>query len=555
MPDLTPLAVSHKDLLRHLETEISLTTAAAAKFAERDVANTGRTLRALRDAGLVGQLPTLDGATAWGLTQDGLDMVEAMARAEAAPEQAGADRPSGPQGYLDLTHGQIAPDPLNPRTFFDEEAISELAQSIARDGLLENLVVRPPEQPGGAYRLVAGERRWRAIGKLMAWGMWVPERPIPCRVMAIDDLTHRRIALVENLQRKDLSPIEEARGLRALMDLTGQGTAEIATEIGFTQRYVQQRLQFLDLPETKQTELSNGDLTIREAREYLQRQSREALSDDQWLMLVELFHAAATDEGAQIFVRPEAKTDPVLESLNALHMIHGPFTSFEQGRDTGRQRMSLTYAGKARLTDKFADALDPDRLEGTLAGMQLAMGHALPQGTYATPWLNGGREIAPEIRDAIEAAIEERARQVEASRLRREAEQELPADRHRLAEALSGRAMGLVHVFATGAQDFPALTTLMDQLGHPLPWSWDTTYGDILDANRQRVLLSGYARSPMAPTLLMLMVAGLNGSAGLRTVIDHGEDDPVEDDAPEHTEDAEGDQVAGLAVELDEVSA
>jgi len=547
MTILTPLAVSNADLLALLKTSLSATTAVAAKAIDRDLANTGRTLRNLRDVGLVESLPAMDGAATWALTAEGLAMVAAIERAEVGIPTAGETETRPLPGYVALTHGSIAPDPLNPRQHFDLEAIGELAQSIARDGLLENLVVRPPEAPGEPHRLVAGERRWRAIGLLIDSGDWFAGKGIPCRIMEIDDLAHRRIALVENLQRKDLSPMEEARGLRALIDLTGQTTAEIAGEIGFTQRYVQQRLQFLDLPETKQTQLANGDLTIREAREYLQRQSREALSDDQWLMLIELFHAAATDERGDIFVRAEAETDPVLESLSAQQMIHGPFSSFEAGFDTGRLRMALTYVAKGRLSEKFDDALDPARLEGTLGGVQLVMGHTLPMGTYATPWLNGAREIAPEIRDTIEAAIEERARQKEAERLRHQAETERRAERTKMLEALSGRAMGLVHVFATGSQDFPALTALMDQIGHPLPWSWDTVESVILDANGERVSLTGWDRSPVTPTLLMLMVAGLNGSAGLKTVITDGEDDTVED--------TDGDQVEALAVELDEVAA
>ena len=547
MTILTPLAVSNADLLALLKTSLSATTAVAAKAIDRDLANTGRTLRNLRDVGLVESLPAMDGAATWALTAEGLAMVAAIERAEAEgpTERETETRPL--PGYVALTHGSIAPDPLNPRQHFDLEAIGELAQSIARDGLLENLVVRPPQAPGEPHRLVAGERRWRAIGLLIESGEWFAGKGIPCRIMEIDDLAHRRIALVENLQRKDLSPMEEARGLRALIHLTGQTTAEIAGEIGFTQRYVQQRLQFLDLPETKQTQLANGDLTIREAREYLQRQSREALSDDQWLMLIEMFHAAATDEGAEIFVTVEAKTDPVLASLSAQALIHGPFASFEAGFDTGRLRMYLTYIAKGRLSEKFDDALDPDRLEGTLGGVQAVMGHTLPMGTYATPWLNGARDIAPEIRDAIEAAIEERARQKEAERLRHQAEMERRAERTKMLEALSGRAMGLVHVFATGSQDFPALTALMDQIGHPLPWSWDRVEDVILDANGERVSLTGWDRSPVTPTLLMLMVAGLNGSAGLKTVITDGDDETVED--------TDGDQVAALAVELDEVAA
>jgi ParB/RepB/Spo0J family partition protein len=172
-------------------------------------------------------------------------------------------------GRTTLRWSEIAPDPDNPRKHFDEEALDELAVSIAQDGLLQNLLVRTAAQVDGriVHRLVAGERRWRAIGRAIDKGLIEePTFRIPVDVRDLTDEQAAFLSLLENMARKDLKPLEEARHFRLLIDTHGQTTATIAEKTGFTQRFVQQRLQLLELKPGDMESLDAGNINIEEAR-------------------------------------------------------------------------------------------------------------------------------------------------------------------------------------------------------------------------------------------------------------------------------------------------
>ena len=125
-------------------------------------------------------------------------------------------------GVSQISLGDIDPNAEQPRHLFDEEALAQLAQSIRDQGVLQPLLVSP--QPGGRYRIIAGERRWRA--SRMA-GL----DTVPCIVRDMDEIRQMEVALIENLQREDLNPMEEAAGIRALM-----------RQCGYTQEAVAERL-------------------------------------------------------------------------------------------------------------------------------------------------------------------------------------------------------------------------------------------------------------------------------------------------------------------------
>jgi ParB/RepB/Spo0J family partition protein len=290
-PTLTPLALENKDLLRKLAAGGYATkTALGASFIPpRDQSNLTKTLNRLEAEGLADP-------KALALTAAGHAALAAIGRAEGAETSQ-----AHPAAGVMLRHDLIVIGALNPRKSFDPEETAELAASIARDDLLEPLVVRPADQldvEGAVHQLVAGERRWRAIGLLIADGTWPADKLVPCMVKDIDDAAHRRIALVENLQRKDLRPLDEAAALKELMELEGKSTAEIAAEIGFTQRFVQQRLQLLALPPVMQVEMQAGKLSIEDARHRLARikaddDARKAkiLPPDELLALAEVIFA------------------------------------------------------------------------------------------------------------------------------------------------------------------------------------------------------------------------------------------------------------------------
>lgn len=172
-------------------------------------------------------------------------------------------------GLTDIPWSLIDPSPLNPRKSFDAESIEELATSIEKAGILQNLVVRPKsgrlDDPQG-YWLISGERRYRAVRRLIETSRLGMNHPMPCRVVVADDREHLRMAVVENLQRQDVAPLEEAEAFKALRE-AGWGTDEIAQECGKTRRFVQLRLGLVDklVPEL-QAQLREGRISAEIAR-------------------------------------------------------------------------------------------------------------------------------------------------------------------------------------------------------------------------------------------------------------------------------------------------
>lgn len=171
------------------------------------------------------------------------------------------------QEILHLRHDAITPDPDNPRKAFDKTELAELANSIAVDGLIEPLIVRPDEE---LTVLVAGERRWRAIGLLIADGRWPADRPILCVQRHVAGPAARALALVENIQRVDLKPMEEADAIKALKDIDPAvyTNARLAELSGKTERWVELRLALVAnlAPEVKKA-LADDKIKLAHARE------------------------------------------------------------------------------------------------------------------------------------------------------------------------------------------------------------------------------------------------------------------------------------------------
>ena len=166
-----------------------------------------------------------------------------------------------------LSHAQIVSSPLNPRHVFDPEKLAELANSIAEGGLDTPLLVDAVPVGDHVFAIVAGERRWRAIGALIEDGRWPADRVIHCIPKSVDQDTHLAKALVENLQREDLTPLEEARAFADLRDKHGWDTAKIASTIGKTARHAQLRLELVDkLAKPVQQALHNGEISTAQAR-------------------------------------------------------------------------------------------------------------------------------------------------------------------------------------------------------------------------------------------------------------------------------------------------
>ena len=160
----------------------------------------------------------------------------------------------------------IARNPNQPRKYFDPEAIAQLAESIRQYGVLNPLTVR--RSPSGGYELVAGERRLRAA---RVAGL----NEVPCLVIAADNEDSSAIALVENLQRRDLDFFEEAYGFKRLIDQYGLTQEEAARKVGKTQSAVANKLRLLRLSQKNMELIRSANLTERHARCLLRLDSEE----------------------------------------------------------------------------------------------------------------------------------------------------------------------------------------------------------------------------------------------------------------------------------------
>ena len=157
----------------------------------------------------------------------------------------------------------IKPLPGNPRKYFDEAALSELAASIATRGVIQPIIVRPHPQ-GEGYQLVAGERRWRAAQKARL-------HEIPALVRSLSDREVMALALIENLQREDLSPVEEARAYHRLSEEEGMIQVDIAKMVEKSRSHVANMMRLMTLPGRVLDLMDQGSLTIGHARALIGR--------------------------------------------------------------------------------------------------------------------------------------------------------------------------------------------------------------------------------------------------------------------------------------------
>ena len=177
--------------------------------------------------------------------------LSALLGGEETPADIGAQRSIA----IDLLH----PGRYQPRGRFAPEELQALAQSVKENGILQPILVRPHAKLGGHFEIVAGERRWRAaqLAKL---------HEVPIILRELNDREALQLAIVENVQRENLSPLEEARGYRRLMDEFGNTQEDLSQHVGKSRSHIANTLRLLDLPAAVQTLLDDGKLTAGHAR-------------------------------------------------------------------------------------------------------------------------------------------------------------------------------------------------------------------------------------------------------------------------------------------------
>jgi ParB family chromosome partitioning protein len=195
------------------------------------------------------------------------------------------------EGLASLPVAAIEPHPAQPRRQFDEEALDELARSIAKRGVIQPVIVRP--LAGGRYQLVAGERRWRAAQKAQL-------HEIPALIRDLEERDVMALALIENIQREDLNPVEEARAYQALGARDDLPPSEIGRMVGKSRSHVVNLQRLLQLPQSVLDHLEAGRLDMGHARALIGRDDAEALAQraiDESLSVREVEKLARRGEG------------------------------------------------------------------------------------------------------------------------------------------------------------------------------------------------------------------------------------------------------------------
>lgn len=551
---LNTLAVQNSALLRALRDRPEggwPSVTALATHLNRDNSNLTKTLNRLEDEGLIAFNPLTHGLTDAGAAQLAMiDRAEGAARGEPGSSQGAAEG-----GVIFLTHAQIFPDHANARRDWDsdeaKDELDALRQDILQNGLLQNLVVRADDfggvikveteegAPVPTYVLVGGERRWRAIGEAITDGDWEVDTPIPCRLLETDDLGHRLAALAENLQRRNLNPIEKAKAYEGLSKC-GLTNKEIADRVSATAEHIQQHRRFLQLDETDQQRmtLSKDDprhLSVREARQKLAKKDDApppvALSPAEWLAIVETFFAAyeMTKHGNlwnEVVVAPAARETPEAQRLQDLGVLQ--FSDIKRhGSELGRFAVKRAYSAP-HGADWCTPNLPKGLHEGTEARVAMlreaqakVFGDNAPvwddeSPALGTPWLGDPGELTEEGAALVEAARLESEKQEKEGRDRAAA----VAARDAVWAEARQRHLRLLTAAQERAEAGPPeeVISIACDLDRPLPWQ-ALPSGVIVAANGASVKQPNHYARPTDQDLAInqMIVVAANSSAGLVT--------------------------------------
>mgnify|MGYP002621647435 FL=1 len=186
------------------------------------------------------------------MAEVGADISFAGREAEQVPS-------ASPQGVQNIPIESLRPNPDQPRRHFDAGRLAELEESIREKGIIQPLIVRPDPANTEGFEIVAGERRWRAAQNARL-------HEVPVLIKSFSDSEVLEIAIVENIQRAELSPVEEAFGYKQLMERFGHTQEKIAEALGKSRSYIANLLRLLNLPEEVRAMLDSGALSVGHAR-------------------------------------------------------------------------------------------------------------------------------------------------------------------------------------------------------------------------------------------------------------------------------------------------
>lgn len=189
--------------------------------------------------------------------------------ADVGPVEPVPDAPRAAERTLPIDRIHANPD--QPRRSFNADALAELAASIREKGVIQPLIVRPSPRMADAFEIVAGERRWRAAQQVQL-------HEIPVIVRDFNDTEVLEVAIIENIQRADLNPVDEAAGYRQLMDRFGHTQDQLATALGKSRSHIANALRLLTLPDSVRRLLTEGLLSAGHARALVGHDRAEAIA-------------------------------------------------------------------------------------------------------------------------------------------------------------------------------------------------------------------------------------------------------------------------------------
>lgn len=277
------------------------------------------------------------------------------------PQDAAAPSNGHEVGHVHwIPVGQIVPNPRQPRTVFDDTKLEELSRSIQEKGILEPLIVRPREQ--GVYELIAGERRLRAA-------QLAGRSEVPVLFRTLDERASLEIALIENLQREDLNPVDEARAYQRLAEEFGRTHADISKEVGKDRSTVTNMLRILRLPNDLLDCVSRGTLSVGHARVLLAVETPEEqaalgrqMAEESWSVRQAERYLATRGEqkptseavAPKARTRPEERPREVVRVEEALQYTLGTQVSLTHGPKGGR--IEIRYGSDEEL-ERILDVL------------------------------------------------------------------------------------------------------------------------------------------------------------------------------------------------------
>ncbi len=280
-----------------------------------------------------------------GLSALMADIEPSAEEAEASPSAA-----PPPRGETQIPIERIRPNPDQPRRSFTEDALRELAASIREKGIIQPLILRPDPADGNAYEIVAGERRWRAAQLAQL-------HEVPAIIRDFDDTEVLEVAIIENIQRADLNPMEEAAGYLQLMDRFGHTQEQLAEAMGKSRSHIANLTRLFQLPDEVQAMVRDGQLSAGHARALITSDNplalaRQVIAKSLSVRDVEnLAKSAAQGRSTASTPSTPAKDADTKALEGDLSAATGMRVVIDHHADAGNGKLSIHYKDLSQLDD------------------------------------------------------------------------------------------------------------------------------------------------------------------------------------------------------------